>query len=189
MIYLQMFFAFFHTGLFAVGGGLATLPFLYHMSDATGWFTHTQLADMIAGSESTPGPMGVNMATYVGFTIRGVPGALTATLGLVAPSIIVILIVAGFLEKFRANRTVDAVFYGLRPASCGLIAAAGLSVVGVALVDISAPVESMLHWHAIGIAAVILVLTRWVKPTKKLHPVVFIFGAAAAGILFGALGY
>ena len=106
-----------------------------------------------------------------------------------APSIIVILIVAGFLEKFRANRTVDAVFYGLRPASCGLIAAAGLSVVGVALVDISAPVESMLHWHAIGIAAVILVLTRWVKPTKKLHPVVFIFGAAAAGILFGALGY
>ena len=98
MIYLQMFFAFFHTGLFAVGGGLATLPFLYHMSDATGWFTYTQLADMIAVSESTPGPMGVNMATYVGFTIRGIPGALTATLGLVAPSIIVILIVAGFLE-------------------------------------------------------------------------------------------
>ena len=129
MIYLRLFLEFFRTGLFAVGGGLATIPFLYHISDSTGWFTHGQLADMIAVSESTPGPMGVNMATYVGYTVGGVPGAVIATLGLITPSILVILIVARFLAKFRTNRTVDAVFYGLRPASCGLIAAAGLSVV------------------------------------------------------------
>ena len=92
MIYLRLFYEFFKTGLFAIGGGLATLPFLSDMADRTGWFTHAQLADMLAVSESTPGPIGVNMATYVGFTTGGVGGALVATLGLVAPSIIVILI-------------------------------------------------------------------------------------------------
>lgn len=188
MLYIQLFFEFFRTGLFAVGGGLATMPFLYHISDSTGWFTYEQLADMIAVSESTPGPMGVNMATYVGYTVAGVPGAIIATLGLVSPSIIVILIVARFLTKFRTNRTVDAVFYGLRPASCGLIAAAGLSVVSLALLDLSAPIEAVLQWKYIVLAAVILVLTRWIKPTKKLHPIVFILISAAAGIAFGAVG-
>ena len=92
---VRLFWEFFKTGLFAVGGGLATLPFLQDMADRTGWFTHAQLADMLAVSESTPGPIGVNMATYVGFTTGGVGGALVATLGLVAPSVIVILIVGG----------------------------------------------------------------------------------------------
>lgn len=137
MTYLRLFLEFFRTGLFAVGGGLATMPFLYHISDTTGWFSHADLANMIAVSESTPGPMGINMATYVGFTVAGIPGAVIATLGLVSPSIIVILIVAKFLETFRTNRTVDAVFYGLRPASCGLIAAAGLSVVSLALLNLN----------------------------------------------------
>lgn len=95
---------------------MATLPFLYSMSDATGWFTHGQLADMIAVSESTPGPIGVNMATYVGFTTGGIPGAIVATLGLVAPSIIVILIIARVLEAFRQNKYVDAALYGCGPA-------------------------------------------------------------------------
>ena len=93
MLYLRLFWEFFKTGLFAVGGGMATLPFLYSMSDATGWFTHAQLADMIAVSESTPGPIGVNMATYVGFSTAGVPGAVVATLGLITPSVIIILII------------------------------------------------------------------------------------------------
>ena len=188
MLYLQLFWEFFKTGLFAVGGGLATLPFLQDMAERTGWFTHAQLADMIAVSESTPGPMGVNMATYVGYTVGGVPGAVIATLGLVTPSIIVIMIVARFLVKFRTNRTVDAVFYGLRPASCGLIAAAGLSVVSLALLDLSAAPENLLQWKYIALAAVILVLTRWVKPTKKLHPIVFIALSAVVGILYGAAG-
>ena len=104
MIYLQLFYEFFKTGLFAVGGGLATLPFLYDMADRTGWFTRTQLADMLAVSESTPGPIGVNMATYVGYVTRGIPGAIVSTLGLVTPSVIVILMIAAFLKAFRHNR-------------------------------------------------------------------------------------
>ena len=129
MLYLQLFWEFFKTGLFAVGGGLATLPFLQDMADRTGWFTHAQLADMLAVSESTPGPIGVNMATYVGFTTGGVGGALVATIGLVTPSVIVILIVAAFLKAFRDSKWVNAAFYGLRPASTALVAAAGISVV------------------------------------------------------------
>ena len=116
MLYLHLFWEFFKTGLFAVGGGLATLPFLQNMSDRTGWFTHAQLADMLAVSESTPGPIGVNMATYVGFSTGGVGGALIATLGLITPSVIVILIVAAFLKAFRDSKWVSAAFYALRPA-------------------------------------------------------------------------
>ena len=101
MLYLRLFFEFFKTGLFAVGGGMATLPFMYDISDRTGWFTHAQLADMIAVSESTPGPIGVNMATYVGFTAGGVPGAIIATLGIITPSVIIILIIARVLKAFR----------------------------------------------------------------------------------------
>ena len=123
MILLRLFFEFFKAGLFAVGGGMATLPFMYDISTRTGWFTHEMLADMIAVSESTPGPIGVNMATYVGFETAGIPGAVTATIGLVTPSVIVILLIARALKAFRENKTVEAGFYGLRPCSVGLIAA------------------------------------------------------------------
>ena len=102
-IYLQLFIEFFKAGLFAVGGGMATIPFLYDRSDRTGWYTHAQLIDMIAISESTPGPIGVNMATYVGFSTAGIPGSVIATLGLITPSIIVILIIAGFYNAFKNN--------------------------------------------------------------------------------------
>ena len=166
MLYLYLFWEFFKTGLFAVGGGLATLPFLQDMADRTGWFNRAQLADMLAVSESTPGPIGVNMATYVGFTTGGIGGALVATLGLVTPSVIVILIVAAFLKAFRDSKWVSAAFYGLRPASTALVAAAGVSVVLIAL------------------AAVLLVLTRWVKYTKNLHPILFILASAIVGVVF-----
>ena len=114
MIYLQLFWEFFKTGLFAVGGGMATIPFLYDLSDKTGWFTHNDLANMIAVGESTPGPIGVNMATYVGFLtgmresgiLTAILGAVTATLGLITPSVIVILIIAAILKRL------------LRPAPC-----------------------------------------------------------------------
>lgn len=136
MLFVKLFYEFFKVGLFAVGGGMATVPFLYDMSDATGWFTYDELTNMIAVGESTPGPIGVNMATYVGY-ITGMDaggvasallGAVVATLGLVAPSIVVILIIAVFLKNFRNNPYVNGAFYGLRPASTGLIAAAGLGV-------------------------------------------------------------
>lgn len=190
MIYLRLFIEFFKTGLFAVGGGMATLPFLYAMSDSTGWFSHEMLADMIAVSESTPGPIGVNMATYVGFTTAGIPGALVATLGLVTPSVIVILLIAKALAAFRSNRYVDAAFYGLRPCSVGLIAAAGLLVVKVALLDTelfaaTGELADLVNLKALALAALLIVLTRFVKKTKGLHPVVFIALSAAAGIAFG----
>ena len=189
MTLLLLFFEFFKTGLFAVGGGMATLPFLYDMLGRhPDWFTASQLADMIAVSESTPGPIGVNMATYVGFETSGIPGALVATLGLVTPSVIVILIVARMLRAFRSNKTVDAVFYGLRPCSVGLIAAAGILVVRIAMFRFDAYAESgiltdLFNWKALALAAALLVLTRAVKATKKLHPVVFILASAAAGVL------
>ena len=189
MLYLRLFWEFFKTGLFAVGGGMATLPFLYSISDTTGWFTHAQLADMIAVSESTPGPIGVNMATYVGFTAAGIPGAVIATLGLITPSIIIILIIARVLAAFRQNKYVDAAFYGLRPCSLGLIAAAGLLVVKIALFDFdlfkqTGVLMDIFNGKAILLAAVLIVLTRYVKPLKKLHPVFFILGSAAVGALF-----
>ena len=189
MIYLRLFFEFFKTGLFAVGGGMATLPFLYDMAERTGWFTAAQLADMIAVSESTPGPIGVNMATYVGFTTGGPLGAVIATLGLVTPSVIVILLIARALKAFRQNRYVDAAFYGLRPCSVALIAAAGLLVVKIALLDLDAFAQSgsvvdLFRFKAVILAAVLLVLTRYVKKTKGLHPVLFILFSAAVGVLF-----
>ncbi|MDO5547490.1 MAG: chromate transporter [Eubacteriales bacterium] len=186
MTLLQLYFEFFKTGLFAVGGGLATLPFLQDISVRTGWFTQAQLSDMIAVSESTPGPMGVNMATYVGFTTAGLPGSICATLGLITPSIIIILLIALSLKAFRDNKYVDSAFYGLRPASTGLIAASGLSVLLMALWNSeSTTLLDGIQWKGVILFAVLLVLTRWCKPTKKLHPIFFILGSAVIGIVFG----
>ena len=197
MIYLRLFWEFFKTGLFAIGGGMATLPFLHDIGEATGWFTQAQLMNMLAVSESTPGPIGINMATYVGFTVGGVPGAVIATLGEVTPSIIVILIVAAMLKKFRDSRLVANAFYGLRPASTGLIGAACVTVVLEVLTSITvqSPSESLLNTFQLAqgtgllnvrgllLAAVLLVLTNWVKPTKNLHPIVFIMLSALVGII------
>ena len=193
MIYFRLFWEFFKTGHFAVGGGMATLPFLRSMGAATGWFTAGQLADMVAVSESTPGPIGVNMATYVGFTTAGAPGALVATLGLITPSIIIILIIAAFLKAFRSNKYVERVFYGIRPASTALIAAAGVPVMELCLLDIDAfraggGFASLISVKGLVLFAAVWVLTNLVKPTKNWHPIVFIALSAAAGIVFGFAG-
>ena len=185
MLYLRLFYEFFKVGLFSIGGGLATIPFLTDLGARTGWFTAGELANMIAISESTPGPMGVNMATYVGFHLGGVPGGVVATLGLICPSILVILIIAGFLKKFRESRGVDAVFYGIRPASTALIAAALAEVCAIALLDLNAfsaggGVAGLFHWKAIALAAAVFLCLQ-VKPTKKLHPIVFIAASAVVG--------
>ena len=191
MMLLRLFYEFFKVGLFAIGGGMATFPFLTDLAAKTGWYTQAQLVDMVAIAESTPGPIGVNTATYVGFTVAGIPGALTATIGLITPSVILILIIARVLARFRDSKLVQNVFYGLRPASTGLIAAAGFSVVLLALTG--AQVDSVqgllhwqgsIHWPGILLAAVLLVLTRKVKQTKNLHPVVFIALSAVVGIVF-----
>ena len=195
MMLLRLFYEFFKVGLFAIGGGMATFPFLTDLAAKTGWYTQAQLVDMVAIAESTPGPIGVNTATYVGFTVAGIPGALTATIGLITPSVILILIIARVLARFRDSKLVQNVFYGLRPASTGLIAAAGFFVVLLALTG--AQVDSVrgllhwqgsIHWPGILLAAVLLVLTRKVKQTKNLHPVVFIALSAVVGIVFRFAG-
>lgn len=108
MMWLQMFWEFFKAGLFAVGGGLATLPFLYDISQRTGWFTAEDIANMIAISESTPGPLGVNMATYAGFEALGIPGGIYTTLSLTAPAIIVISMVYSILKNSGNRKSWDA---------------------------------------------------------------------------------
>ena len=184
MIFLQLFYEFFKTGLFAVGGGLATLPFLEDISQRTGWFTSAQLADMLAISESTPGPIGVNMATYVGFETAGILGSLCATVGLVMPSVILIVLISKVLEKFRTNTYVEAAFYGLRPASVAMVASAGIGVAMTTLLNLTASGFAVLRWRELVLAAVILVLTNFVPKVKKFHPIVFIALAAAVGIIF-----
>ena len=184
MIFLQLFYEFFKTGLFAVGGGLATLPFLEDISQRTGWFTSAQLADMLAISESTPGPIGVNMATYVGFETAGILGSLCATVGLGTPSVILIVLISKVLEKFRTNTYVEAAFYGLRPASVAMVASAGIGVAMTTLLNLTASGFAVLRWRELVLAAVILVLTNFVPKVKKFHPIVFIALAAAVGIIF-----
>lgn len=189
MILLKLYFEFFKTGLFAVGGGLATIPFLQELGAATGWFTDTDLTTMLAVSESTPGPIGVNMATYVGFDVAGVPGAVVATLGLITPSIIIILIIAGILGKFRQSRAVNAVFLGLRPASTALIASAGLSVAVSVLVAAGAGANGLsqtlaFRWELAVLAVAVFACMQHTK-LKKIHPVAFIALSALIGIVFG----
>jgi len=202
MIFLRLYWEFFKTGLFAVGGGVATLPFLQAIGESTGWYTYGDLMNMMAVSESTPGPIGINMATYVGFEVAGVPGAVVATIGEVTPSIIVILIVAMILHSFRNNRYVDHAFYGLRPASTGLIGAACVAVILEVLtsVQLAAPEgglvkravlgsgEQLLDLRGLFLAAALLVLTNWVPKVKKLHPIVFIGVSAVVGIVFRFAG-
>lgn len=192
MIFLRLFYEFFKAGLFAVGGGMATIPFLYDISDTTGWFTHEDLEIMIAVGESTPGPIGVNMATYVGFLtgidVAGTPtailGAVIATLGLITPSVIIILIVSAILESFRKNKYVERAFYGLRPASAGLIAAAGITVVISALFEAEKAFGlAFFNGKGIVLAVLLFVATNYIPKVKKLHPIVFIGVSAVVGML------
>jgi len=189
MIYLQLFWEFFKTGLFAVGGGMATLPFLREIGARTGWYTQGMMADMVAVSESTPGPIGINMATYVGYTVGGIPGGIVATLGEITPSILIILIIAAFLKAFRSNRYVERVFYGIRPASTALISAAGVSLLLLCLVHMDAFREtgsfaSLFDLKSIALFIVVWILTNPVKRTAKLHPILFIALSAVVGVVF-----
>ena len=202
MILLKLYWEFFKTGLFAVGGGMATLPFLQAIGESTGWYTYGDLMNMLAVSESTPGPIGINMATYVGFEVAGLPGAVIATLGEVTPSIIVILIVAAMLQRFRNSRYVDNAFYGLRPASTGLIGAACVAVILEVLtsVRLASPEEGIvktlaledggwLNIRGLVLAAALLALTNWSpRKVRDLHPIVFIGISAVVGVVFGFAG-
>ncbi|MDO5485908.1 MAG: chromate transporter [Sarcina sp.] len=190
MIYLLLFINFFKTGLFSIGGGLATLPFLYEMSNRTHWFSTSDIADMIAISESTPGAIGINMSTYAGFKTAGYPGGVLATVALATPSLIIILIISGFLQKFKESRHVQNALYGLRPASIAMITAAGLNVARVALINLDAfqashnPADLFL-WKAILLGIIIF---GGQKLFPKIHPVAFIVFSAVVGVVFRFAG-
>ena len=187
--FLLLCWEYFKTGLFAVGGGYATIPFLREMSLKYGWFTLDDVATMLAVSESTPGPIGVNMATYVGYSMFGIPGAIAATLSLVAPSVIVVTIIAGVLERFKKFEAVQGIFSGLRPAVSGFILSAVISIFLVALFHTDAFAEggggiaSFFNWKSIILFAVLL--AGYKLPKKTPHPIFLIIAAACAGMVFG----
>ena len=195
MILCKLFWEFCKTGLFAIGGGMATVPFLREIADKTGWFTAGQLADMIAVSESTPGPLGVNMATYVGYTVgssqlgspwMGIVGAVTATLGLIFPSIVIVLCISFFLKRFRTSTLVDAALYGLRPASVALISAAGVEIVLFAILRVDSIYQvgaAQLSWKSVLLAAGVYTGTNLIPKLKKLHPIWFILLSAIVGVV------
>lgn len=195
MILCKLFWEFCKTGLFAIGGGMATVPFLREIADKTGWFTAGQLADMIAVSESTPGPLGVNMATYVGYTVgstqlgspwMGIVGAVTATLGLIFPSIVIVLCISFFLKRFRTSTLVDAALYGLRPASVALISAAGVEIVLFAILRVDSVYQigaAQLSWKSVLLAAGVYAGTNLIPKLRKIHPIWFILLSAIVGII------
>lgn len=146
MIYLKLYFEFFKIGLFAIGGGMATIPFLKHLSETTGWFSLAFITDMIAISESTPGPIGINMATYAGYNVAGFLGGVLATLGMITPSVIIVSIVAGYLQRFRQSKWVNSVFDGLRPAVTALIAFAGYEIMQLSIINEKFGESDLLNW-------------------------------------------
>ena len=200
--FLLLCISFFKAGLFSVGGGLATLPFLTQMAkDYPHWFSLSELANMIAVSESTPGPIGINASTYAGYKVFGIPGSIAATFSLVLPSFIVVMIISKFWEKYRKAEKVEKVFAALRAAAIGLILSAGVGVfvsavfpgfseamaaANLGISEISG-IFSLLG-STVNIKAVILFVIMMIasqnKKLKKLHPIFFIIVAAVVGIIF-----
>ncbi|MDD6467012.1 MAG: chromate transporter [Erysipelotrichaceae bacterium] len=185
MILLTLYLEFVKIGLFAVGGGLATIPFLADLSEKYAWFTTAELTNMIAVSESTPGPIGINMATYVGYTVHGVSGAIVSTIGIVTPSIIIILLIACLLKNFKDNPQVQRVFSVLRPAVTGLIAAAGFQVFQSTLFILSPSYEISQLLSYFNFPAILLFIILFIYQQKyNRHPIIVIGIAAVCGILF-----
>lgn len=181
-----LFYEFFKIGLFAMGGGLATLPFLINFSEKyPQWLSIQDISNMIAISESTPGPLGINMATFVGNKIGtlsfgnaagGVCGAIITTFGEVLPSIIIIILIAKVLDRFQKNKIVQWAFYGIRATVIALIAYAAFQVYRVALFSGSS--------IKVTECVIFVILLCLILNFKKLHPIVFIVIAAILGIAF-----
>ena len=183
---LILMWEFFKTGLFSVGGGLATIPFLQEMAQKYDWFTSEELLDMIAVSESTPGAIGINCASYAGYKAYGFPGAILASLALITPAIIIILIISKIISKFKENKTIGHMFEMLRPATAGLIFGAMFSVMVLTLFNVEAYKQTgnfidIFKYVEIIIFAVFLFILR---KYKKIHPIAIIACGAALGIIF-----
>ncbi len=186
MIYLELFLTFFKIGAFTFGGGYAMLPFIQDEVLAHQWASMDELINFVAVSESTPGPFAVNIATYVGSEIGGVFGAICATLGVVLPSFIIILIVAKCYLAFKNSRLVKGVMTGLRPVTVGLIGGAVLTIGQTVFFPVAfswSVLATASFWCALGIACVAVVMAF-----KKVHPIIIITLSAVLGIGLGYLG-
>ncbi len=188
-------------GLFAIGGGAVSIPFQQHLGESTGWFGPEELANMLAVAQSLPGAMGINLSAYVGFSQLGPAGALVAVLGSVLPSIVIILIVASFLSKFRENRMVNSVMTAIRPASLALLSAAALLLFSLAFIHADAlpqtasladmlsegtlaqTLAAAVNWKAVALFAVVAVLSN-LKPLKRVHPFFWMLACAIIGVAF-----
>jgi len=188
---LLLTFEFFTTGLFAVGGGLATIPFLQGIGSRRGWYTQARLADMIAASQCAPGPLGTNMATYVGYTVGGFPGAALSVTALMLPTILVDIVAAALMERFRSSVKMELLMRAIRPASAGLICAAAFALLRISLVrpeavwDLHAPLRWLQNFdpRCIALYAALLPFAFW-KKLKKVHPMAYIAIGAVVGVLF-----
>lgn len=183
MIYLLLFLEFMKVGAFALGGGPATLPFLNELTEKYDWFSKSELTNFIAVSESTPGPLGVNMATYAGYNTGGVLGGLVATFGLILPSLILIMLIAKFLSNFNQNKLVRGIFYGIRPAVTAMIAVAVVELWQIGLLT-GADGTFAVQWPLLILCVVVFGLLQ-IKKLGKLHPIAWILGAAVVGMVFG----
>lgn len=171
MIYLCLFYEFFLIGLMAIGGGMVTIPFLVELSAKRAWFSLAELTDMIAISESTPGPLGVNMATFVGYKTAGIGGSLSATFGLVLPSFIILILCAKYILKNKDCLWFQNIMFGIRPAALALILYAGILIAKL----------SLHGWKIAAFSIGFFVAGRFIKSS----PILYIILGAIAGIVFG----
>ncbi len=186
LVFLTLYIEFFRTGLFALGGGLATIPFLQELIQKYGWITDAQLLDIIAIAESTPGAIGINAANYMGYHAGGFWGGVAAVLGLVSPSIVIIVIIAHYFQRFKSSQLVASAFYGIRPVVAGLIGAAGFEVAKLALFKSTQIAEAggildIINMKAMSVLIVGIILIR----TWKKHPIVYIVCGAIVGVVLG----
>lgn len=185
MIYLTLFLEFFKVGLFALGGGLAALPFLQDLIVKYGWMTAEELLNMIAISESTPGAIGINTATFIGYNTAGIFGGIIATVGLAAPSIIIITIIAHYFRKFNQHPLVESAFSGIRPAVAGLIASAAFELARGTIFNLKHLQlnNNLLNFFDYKSLLLLLIIFAAIRKFKK-HPIIYITSAALIGIIF-----
>ena len=184
MIYLQLFWEFFKVGLFTVGGGMAAVPLLLSMAESTHWFTQDFVVQMIAISESTPGPIGINMATYAGYTVGGIPGGILASIATAIPGVIIVVLVSRALQKFSQSVTVKDAFWGLRPAVTARIAYAAYTIINKTMIHFT-KIGTLSFWEVFQWQKVLFfaVMLFGIMKFKK-HPVIYIAIAAVVGIVF-----
>lgn len=170
-LYIQLFLQFFHIGVFSFGGGYATLPFLYDLAEKYHWYSSQQLTNMLAVSSITPGPIGINVATFAGFTTDGILGSVIATISIILPSLIIVMLVSKILDKFKTNKSVQGAIRALKPAGCALLSAVGLRLLFTS------------NLHLIG--SIILVIFISASFIKKQDPLIYFIVSALIGLFLG----